>query len=167
MFRRAVGERTDDVLSVLDEAAEWLDARGAVQWPLHFEAAWVAEAISRGETCLVEVGDEAVGTVTLEWSDLWADVPGPAGYVHRMAVRWRAAGPGEVILGWAAETAERQRVAVLRLDCVTSNRRLRSYYETRNFVHRGDVPAGGASGQRRDDGPVIWVSRYELPLAGS
>ncbi|GAA3316118.1 hypothetical protein GCM10020219_034180 [Nonomuraea dietziae] len=52
----------------------------------------------------------------------------------------------------------------LRLDCVKSNDRLRAYYEARGFAHRGDVPVGGAPGQRLEDGPVTWVSRYELAL---
>jgi hypothetical protein len=114
----------------------------------------------------VEIGDKAAGTVTLDWSDsLWADVGGTAGYIHRMAVRRWAAGRGDVILRWAADTARQRGVDALRLDCVKSNDPLRSYYAARGFVHRGDVPVGGAPGQRQDDGPVTWVSRYELSLA--
>jgi len=165
-FQRAASDRVDDVLSVLDEAAGWLGARGIRQWPARFEAAWVEEAISRGETWLVEAEGKVAGTVTVDWSDpLWADAGGTAGYVHRMAVRRWAAGLGAVILGWAADTARQQGAGMLRLDCVRSNLRLRSYYEERGFVHRGDVPVGGAPGQRQDDGPVTWVSRYELALA--
>ncbi|MFF1913693.1 hypothetical protein ACFVYE_19125 [Streptomyces sp. NPDC058239] len=51
---------------------------------------------------------------------------------------------GAVILGWATETARQQGADALRLDCVKSNDRPRSYYEERGFVHRGDVPVGGA-----------------------
>lgn len=91
----------DDVLSVLDEATGWLEDRGVSQWPSRFEAAWVAEALARGETWLVEIEDRMAGTVTVDWSDpLWADVGGTAGYIHRMAVRRWAAGLGGVILGW-------------------------------------------------------------------
>jgi hypothetical protein len=53
----------------------------------------------------------------------------------------------------------------LRLDCVRSNGRLRSSYEGWGFVHRGDVTVGGPPGQRWNDGPVTWVSRYEMTLA--
>lgn len=164
-FRRATGASTDVVLGVLDEAAEWLGGRGISQWPPRFEAAWVEGAVSRGETWLVEVAGRTAGTVTLDRSDpLWADSPGPAAYVHRMAVRRWAAGLGAVILTWADGAARRQGAGALRLDCVSSNARLRAYYEARGFVHRGDAPVGGAPGQRADEGPVTWVSRYELPL---
>ena len=73
-------------------------------------------------------------------------------------------GDGEAILAWAADTARRHGRHALRLDCVAANRRLRAYYEASGFVHRGDVAVGGAPGQRGRPGPVITVSRYELPL---
>ncbi|MEV0089647.1 GNAT family N-acetyltransferase [Saccharopolyspora sp. NPDC050642] len=153
---------------MLDEAAGWLAERGIGQWPARFEAEWVEGAISRGETWLISVADKTAGTVTLDWSDPpWADIGGTAGYVHRMAVRRWAAGLGSVVLDWAGENAREQGVAGLRLDCVSSNGRLRSYYEKRGFTHRGDVSVGGAPGQRADDGPVTWVSRYELPIVAS
>ncbi|MFJ4438060.1 GNAT family N-acetyltransferase [Streptomyces sp. NPDC088923] len=155
----------DEVLGVLDEAAGWLEARGVSQWPSRFEAAWVREALTRGETWLVEIGGKVAGTATVDWSDpLWADPGGTAGYVHRMAVRRWASGLGSVILDWAGDAARQRGASTLRLDCVKSNGRLRSYYETRGFVHRGDVPVGGAPGLRQDDGPVTWVSRYQLDL---
>ncbi|MFJ8820843.1 GNAT family N-acetyltransferase [Streptomyces sp. NPDC102467] len=165
VFRRATAERTDDVLGVLDEAAGWLRARGIDQWPDRFERAWVTDAVTRGETWLVTVAGGIAGTVTLDRADpLWADAAGSAVYVHRMAVRRHAAGLGTVILDWAARTARQHEAQTLRLDCVRSNGRLRAYYEDRGFVHRGDVTVGGAPGQREDDGPVTWVSRYERNL---
>lgn len=164
-FRRATADSTAAVLDILDEAAQWLASQGVSQWPPRFEAAWVEGAISRGETWLVDVAGEAAGTVTLDGSDpLWADSPGPAAYVHRMAVRRRAAGLGALILTWAADTARAQAADALRLDCVASNTQLRAYYEAHAFTHRGDAPVGGAPGQRAANGPVTWVSRYELPL---
>ncbi|MFC4529460.1 GNAT family N-acetyltransferase [Sphaerisporangium dianthi] len=165
VFQRVGVDRMDEVLTVLDEAAGWLNARGIGQWPVRFETAWVEEALFRGETWLVATGDKVAGTVTMDWSDpLWADAGGAAGYVHRMAVRRWAAGLGARILNWAANAARQQGADSLRLDCVKSNDRLRAYYETHGFAHRGDVPVGGAPGQRLEDGPVTWVSRYELAL---
>lgn len=70
-------------------------------------------------------------------------------------------------LVWAAATAGQRGADALRLDRVKSHGRLRSYYEARNCVHRGDVPVGEAPGQRQDESPVTWVSRYELALVGA
>jgi GNAT superfamily N-acetyltransferase len=136
-------EQLFDVLAVLDEAAAWLDERGVAQWPPRFKPEWVVGALSRGETWLVLLDGDLAGTVTLEWADgLWDDVPGAAGYVHRMAVRRSAAGVGKHVLDWAAAAVRRNGRDLLRLDCVASNTRLRSYYEAAGFVHRGDALLG-------------------------
>ena len=163
-FQVATPGQIDDVLSLLDEAAAWLRARGVSQWPDRFEPSWVDGAISRGETWLVRVDAALSGTVTLDWADpIWSD-DGTAAYVHRMAVRRQAAGLGAVILGWAADAARQHGREALRLDCVASNVRLRAYYEAAGFVHHGDVTVAGAPGQRLDTGPAVLVSRYELRL---
>ncbi|MFI7061093.1 GNAT family N-acetyltransferase [Kribbella sp. NPDC050124] len=145
-----------DVLAVLDEAAAWLRESGIEQWPDSFKPAWVEPAIEDGETWLARIDGEVAGTITLDWDDpLWEDVDGMAGYVHRMAVRRSASGLGAALLDWAAATSTALGCAYLRLDCVGSNSRLRSYYEARGFQHHGDVRIGG---------PMVWVSRYQLPL---
>jgi hypothetical protein len=164
-FDRAAAADLDDVLAVLDDAAAWLDAAGVRQWPRRFAAAWVTPAIERGETWLVRAGGRTAGTVTLDWDDpLWSDLPGRAGYVHRMAVRRWAAGTGRAILDWAAGQAREHGAAAVRLDCVAANPGLRAYYEAAGFRHRGDVEVGGAPGQRTDGGTRTLVSRYERPL---
>jgi GNAT superfamily N-acetyltransferase len=165
-FLLAAPGQVGDVLTVLDEAAAWLEGRGVRQWPSRFEASWVEGAVKRGETWLVMVGGTVSGTVTLGLSDpVWDGVPGaPALYVHRMAVRRPAAGLGAVILRWAAGAARQQGREALRLDCVSSNSRLRAYYQAAGFVHRGDATVAGAPGQRLDEGPVTVVSRYEQRL---
>jgi RimJ/RimL family protein N-acetyltransferase len=164
-FRRAGVDDVDDVLSVLDEAAAWLQARGITQWPPRFEASWIEDAIRRGETWLIGVDDKIAGTVTVDWADsVWAGFDGHAAYVHRMAVRRWARGLGAVMLAWAADTARQQSRQALRLDCVASNSALRAYYEAAGFVHRGDATVGGAPGQREEEGPATGISRYELLL---
>jgi GNAT superfamily N-acetyltransferase len=152
-------------VAVLDDAAAWLAAGGIRQWPDRFDPEWVRPSVARGETWLVWSGSHPAGTVTLDWADpLWHDRAGDAGYVHRMAVDRRATGTGRVILAWAADHARARGAAALRLDCVTANRRLRDYYESAGFQHRGDVEVGGAPGQRSDGGTRTLVSRYELLL---
>jgi GNAT superfamily N-acetyltransferase len=145
----------DDVLAVLNDAAAWLRASGLEQWPERFEPEWIEPAIENGETWLARVDGEVAGTITLEWDDpLWADVEGTAGYVHRIAVRRTARGLGVALLDWAAATAGALGCAYLRLDCLSSNSRLRAYYESRGFLHHSDV----------QDSRRAIVSRCQLPL---
>ncbi len=164
-FRQVTTGQVGDVLVVLDEVAAWLASLGVQQWPHRFDSAWVLPAIEAGHTWLVDADGLSAATITLEWSDqIWGPDDGSAGYVHRLAVRRHAAGLGPQLLGWAAEETIRQGRHFLRLDCVATNRRLRSYYESAGFQARGDVEVGGAPGQRRDAGPRILLSRYELDL---
>jgi GNAT superfamily N-acetyltransferase len=95
---------------------------------------------------------------------LWADLPAPAAYVHRLAVRRIAAGLGSRLLDRAVGTAAAEGRQFLRLDCVASNRQLRDYYEAAGFPHRGDALVSGPPGRRADPGPAVVVSRYELEL---
>jgi acetyltransferase (GNAT) family protein len=164
-MRLAGAREIEDVLTVLDEAAGWLERKGVRQWPPRFERDWVEPAVLAGDTWLAVDGEDVLATVTLDRADgLWADLPAPATYVHRLAVRRVAAGLGARILGWAATTAAAAGSRYLRLDCVAWNGELRSYYEAAGFQHRGDAEVGGPPGGREEPGPAVSVSRYELAL---
>jgi hypothetical protein len=155
---------TDDlsiVLSVLDEAADWLSARGIRQWPAAFEPSWILPDVRAGETWLVLTAGSPVATVTLGWADpLWPD-DARAGYVHRLARRRDAPAMGDAVLTWVAEQVVSRGRQLIRLDCVASNQALRAYYERRGFIHRGDAAVGGAPGDRSEAGPRTLVSLYE------
>ncbi|MFJ9691253.1 GNAT family N-acetyltransferase [Kitasatospora sp. NPDC101183] len=159
-FERVGAARTGEVLEVLDEAAGWLGGQGISQWPPRFEEAWIGEAVARGETWLVRADGRVAGTVTVDWADrLWADLGGTAAYVHRLAVRRWASGLGAVVLDWAAGQAAERQAEFLRLDCVSHNPRLRAYYRSRGFEHRGDVEGSWT--------PTVLLSRYERRVPGA
>lgn len=155
----ATSDDIDDLLAVLDEAAAWLRTKGVEQWPKRFKAAWVGPAVERGETWLARLDGAVAGTITLDWDDpLWSDLDGSAGYVHRMAVTRSAPGLGATLLTWTAATTRALGCTYLRLDCVSTNTRLRTYYESQGFHHQGDVPAAA------HNNTTTPASRYELVL---
>ena len=136
----------DDVVLVLEEASAWLRSRGIHQWPAKFSADWIGPSIRRGETWLATVGGHLAGTITLSSVDpAWPDDAGDAAYVHRLAVRRGSPGRGRALLDWAAATAQAQHRSLLRLDCVSSNVRLRRYYEEAGFQPRGEASIHGAT----------------------
>lgn len=161
--RQATSGDLASVLSILDEAAGWLRSRSIEQWPDRFETDWVARSVAAGETWLFD-GDRA--TVTLDFTDeLWAGEPGPAAYVHRLAVRRSASGLGGRVLDWCEAQARQAGCASLRLDCVATNAELRDYYERRGFTFAGLASVAGAPGQRLACGMTTTVSKYQKPLA--
>lgn len=158
--------RPDDgpaVLSVLDEAAAWLAGRGITQWPPAFRSEWIEPGLAEGRMWVAETGLGAVATFALHWADpLWPD-DGAAGYLHRFAVRRGHAGIGAALLDWIDGEVRRHGRDRLRLDCGADNARLRGYYETAGFEHRGDVEIPEADTLWSPGRPL--VSRYERAVA--
>ena len=118
IVERARPEELGEVLAVLAESARWLRSRGIEQWPDPFPPDRVEPSIARGETYLVRVG----GAVA-----------------HAIAVRREFAGLGPKLLDWAAARVREARRDFLRLDCLSENTALRSYYERHGFVYCRDT----------------------------
>ena len=145
---RAQAEDTAAVRALIQEAADWLTARGIRQWiPGAYPADRVARGVARGEVFVVRGADGALdATLQLQDADpeVWGADDGRALYLHRLTVARVCAGRGlgAQLLAWAlAEAAARGRT-LLRLDCVASNAFLRRYYAAAGFSERGDVALG-------------------------
>lgn len=129
-----------DVLGVLNAAATRLRTLGIAQWPAEFKDEWVVPAIQKGETWLF---NRSSATVTIDCSDpLWANRPGEAMYVHRLATRDGHPGLGGAVLRWVEMTAVRGGCSYLRLDCVAQNDRLREYYQDLDYSFVGTAVVG-------------------------
>ena len=135
------------ILSILNEACDWLTAKGIDQWaPGRFSRERSLAAIDRGEVCVAKIGAEIVGTLRLTWADeaLWIDGPALAGYVHVLAVtRARAGtGVGVAMLRWTEEQVAAAGRKYLRLDCMAANVALREYYLRTGFRFVGEAGHG-------------------------
>lgn len=149
---RARSDELGDVLSVLDEAAAWLQESGIRQWPAHFSGRddWREERLRSyvlaGETWLVKAAGETIATFTLSGPDPdyahgWPNGPGDALYLYRMAVRRQhsGAGLGGRIIDWCSATAAAAGHGWLRLDCHRENHALQRYYSDFGFTRVGTV----------------------------
>jgi GNAT superfamily N-acetyltransferase len=145
---QAKGDDLPAVLSILDEAAAWLQNRGIEQWPARFggvegwRASRIAGYVDDGDCWLVRAGGDPIATFNLtttadpDYADGWPDGPRNALYIYRMAVRraWSGHDIGARILEWACARAHAAGLAWLRLDCHRHNRPLQLYYEARGFI---------------------------------
>lgn len=135
---RAAGADVDVCLTILLDAAARQAALGARVWPAEHLAAFVPEAAARGELYLTQVGDEPLGTITLQWADphFWGERPDDAGYVHKLAVPQAAAGRGvgAALLRWAEEQVVAAGRVFVRLDCDADNPRINAYYRAAGFT---------------------------------
>jgi GNAT superfamily N-acetyltransferase len=127
------------VAALLAEVAQWLRDHSILQWdPAEFTPALVARWQAMGVVLLAWHGDEAIGTVSLSLHDdpLWRDVPAPAVYLHKLAVRRSVAGQGvsHALLRASAAWAAAQGARVIRLDCWAGNAKLRAFYANAGYT---------------------------------
>ena len=108
----ATDSDTNALLSLRDDAARWLLARGIDQWQLG-ESPYSWE---RG-------GDDPV---------IWGEQPVPAGYVHNLIVArpFGGQGLGVGLLQWAENYVTKSGRSLARLDCGAQSRKLRELYES-------------------------------------
>jgi ribosomal protein S18 acetylase RimI-like enzyme len=153
-FRRAQPADIPAVVALLAEATAWAKRKtGVVLWPIPYPADRLRLAMSDGEVVVAEIDSQVVGTFTLLSSDerIWGAQPPDAGYVHRLAIRRKAAGQGfgRLLLDEAEARTRRRGGTRLRLDTLASNPRLRAYYRDLGFREVGRVRAG-PPGEERD-----------------
>ncbi|MFI2263833.1 GNAT family N-acetyltransferase [Streptomyces tubercidicus] len=158
-FRLAGEADLAALVALYDAAARWMEANGIEQWKPgakgeeHFRLRQ-----KEGEVWLAEAASRRVGAFELWWRDepAWGPQPPEAGYVHRLMVDrgWAPAGTGRAMLAHAERRIAAAGRAWSRLDCVSSNSRLRSYYEASGYSLAGEQPW-----KEGDDG-----SRYAVTL---
>lgn len=140
VVRTAQTDDLDEVIDILAECSAWLRSKGNLQWPERFPRDQLLPSLEAGDLYVVDNGSDLVATVTLQWSDpmFWGDRT-DAGFLHRMGVRRSNAGLGAGILQWAsAEVLARGR-QYLCLDCLSTNDRLRRYYEDHGYSMVGEL----------------------------
>jgi GNAT superfamily N-acetyltransferase len=144
-------------ISILLEAAAWLESRGEPLWlPDEIDTGSVRRDVEAGRYVLAFVGADTAGTARITPTDelFWPEAgAGEALYVHRLAVRRRHAG-GTVsrgILDFARSEARAAGCGLLRLDTDAFRPRLRGVYESYGFLYRDERVVGPHT-----------VARYEL-----
>lgn len=149
---RVIPARKDDekeVMELLVSAAEWLRDKGSSQWSglLQGEDTHnMREAIAQGHVFLFRQKAELAGVVMLlpeasEWDRrLWGDEGhGESVYLHRLAIdrRFAGAGLGRTIMAWAETGVSCPGKTKIRLDCVSENKALQSFYSGMGYESKG------------------------------
>ncbi|MFD4632732.1 GNAT family N-acetyltransferase [Streptomyces sp. NPDC058284] len=165
--RPATDDDIDTLVSLYEGAARWMAERGIAQWQpgakdeRHFRRLIGCDC---AQVWLADDGDEgnAAGAYELWWSDeqAWGVQPPVAGYVHRLMTRRGApSGTGRELLRDAERRIAAAGRGLARLDCVTSNPRLRTYYEEAGYTVVGEL-----RDKRAADGGSYGVLLLERPL---
>ncbi|MEU0371211.1 GNAT family N-acetyltransferase [Streptomyces sp. NPDC006283] len=163
-FRPATGADVNTLVALYDSASHWMLRNGIDQWkPGDKDAGHFERRIAEGEVWLLESGGRAVGAYEVWWEDIpaWGVQPPVAGYVHRlMTAREHApTGAGRALLAHGERRIAAGGRQLARLDCLSSNPRLRAYYEAAGYRVVGEEPAKEAT-----DGSRYGVLLLEKPL---
>lgn len=154
------------IANLRDDLARWQQSQGITQWtPGEVSQVQILEQIQRAEWWVLRHGGHLVAAVRVLTQDplIWPDsATARATYVHGLMVARTASGQGlgARLLAWAQARASTQGHDSVRLDCVSTNHRLRAYYAQLGYHPRGQATFGPELG---------WdpVTRYEKAvLAG-
>ncbi|MEW1776692.1 GNAT family N-acetyltransferase [Streptomyces sp. NPDC086777] len=166
---RRAGERDLAALVRLrDDAARWMLARGITgQWqPGQLGVDHFRRVMAGAEVWLAEAGGRVAGAWELWWDDedAWGPQPPVAGYVHRLMVDRGNARPGtgRVLLGAAERRVATMGRALVRLDCLSGNARLNSYY-----LQAGYRVVGHKEGKPQPGGVPKSFTLMEKPCAAA
>lgn len=167
-YRRAGATDLTTLVRLRDDAARWMLANGINQWrPGEKGEEHFRRRIDAGEVWLALWGaatsgadGPVAGAWELWWADplAWGERPADAGYVHRLMVDRSTApsGAGRLLLAAAERRIGQLGLTYSRLDCVASNPRLRTYYESAGYTHVGE---GVQQDRNGDTYPVLLLEK--------
>ncbi|MEU1514789.1 tyrosine-protein phosphatase [Streptomyces sp. NPDC005811] len=150
-FRRATPAEAPLLVRLRDTAALWQLAHGIDQWkPGEKNETHFRDRMESGEIWLSHTDTSVTGAYELWWSDpaAWGPRPPDAGYIHRLMTTPYTAPPatGRALLTHAESRIAAANRPYARLDCLSSNPRLRTYYETAGYTVVGEQ-------REKTDGP--------------
>lgn len=138
----ATAEELPVVMEILDQAAQWMLAKGIQQWssppPTEF-CTFMDSEIAKGKVYLarIEASYTPIATWRFGWSNqtLWHDETNSAGYLYTLATHPNVHGHGigSTLLKWAATHIKEQQRSYFRLDCMANNLPLQHYYQAQGF----------------------------------
>lgn len=148
-LRPATADEYDDIIALIEGAAQWLPTKGTDQWSKPWpdeqgRNARVKEDLRDGKTWVAMDDTKVAGTITIDPADngVWPADKRTAGavYVRRVIVDRDYGGSriGACLLDWAADLAvEVYRARWIRVDVWTTNHELHDYYRTQDFEAAG------------------------------
>jgi ribosomal protein S18 acetylase RimI-like enzyme len=148
ILKQATTEQAPIAMDLLKETAAWLRDQGSTQWSdvLNGEDKHgITQAVINGDVYFYYGENEQIVGMAAAWSKasawdqyLWknVEVQENVRYIHRVIIRppFRGLEYGKQLLD-ALKAEFKGKVTALRLDCLSSNRKLIAFYKRNEFEH--------------------------------
>ncbi|MGW4981678.1 GNAT family N-acetyltransferase [Streptomyces mirabilis] len=145
-YRQATEADIPTLVRLRDEAAHWQITHGIDQWkPGQLTEPHFRTRLAEGEVWLALLDERVAGAWELWWDDpaAWGPQPPTAAYIHRLMTDRRVAPPGagRHMLAEAERRIAAAGRPLSRLDCLSTNPRLRKYYQAAGYTVVGEQTA--------------------------
>ena len=141
----------EQILDILYEIAENLRSKKIIQWqewlsPSKNDHKWIDELIKNESFYLIEKDDTIIGVFSLSENDnkYWGSSNDKAKYLHSLAVlpKYKNQKIGKNVINLIKADLKDKKYNYLRLDCISSNQKLKLYYKNQGFNEVGIVNLG-------------------------
>ncbi|OIQ35210.1 MAG: hypothetical protein BM563_12010 [Bacteroidetes bacterium MedPE-SWsnd-G1] len=147
-FNQANKSDLTSIIQLLKNASIELEEKGIDQWkywqnPPKEKIDWLKQGLLNNEFFFVTENERVIGMFRLLYEDelYWGKQNDKAGYIHSLVIKneFKGRAFGNKIVAKIETYLLNNQVSLLRLDCVSNNKGLCSYYEKLGFKKVGEV----------------------------
>jgi len=136
----------EQILDVLYEIAVHLKSKQIMQWqewlaPTKTDLKWIEDLITNDSFYLIQADSTTVGIFSLADTDhkYWGKSNDKAKYLHSLSVlpQYKNQQIGKSVINLLKINLKEDNYTYLRLDCISSNQKLKQYYKNQGFNEVG------------------------------
>lgn len=136
-FKKAELNEIDKILEVFSERMQWFREKKIKQWGKYLEhhpKSEFEEVICKRNYFILERNNEIVAGFELSTdSKYWDDNKTKAYYIYKLVTRVGNKGIGNIVFDICKDLAKANNKEYLRLDCLSTNKKLNDIYESHSF----------------------------------
>ena len=137
IFSKSDIREIDDILNVYSERMIWFKEKGIRQWGKYLEhhpKEEFEDVIRNGYFFTLKQDNEVIAGFELSTdSKYWNDDTTKAYYIYKVVTKVGSKDIGNLIFDICKDIAKTNNQEYLRLDCLSTNKRLNEIYESHNF----------------------------------
>jgi len=150
-IKRATIKDKEQILDVLYEIAVHLKSKQIMQWkewlaPTKTDLKWIEDLITNDSFYLIQADGKTVGLFSLADKDdkYWGKSNDKAKYLHSLSVlpQYKNQQFGKSVINLLKINLKEENYTYLRLDCISSNQKLKQYYKNQDFNEVGVTNLG-------------------------